>query len=603
MSHPLAIWLCASILAIAASSAAGQTAYESTQGGDWSQACTWNPVGVPVPLSPDSALVKHSVQVKTGAQGAGAIQVPSEATLSIVRSGGEHGALVPTAADIQGGFTTVNTPPGLGIEGVQVGSSLRTTVVASQGGCPALLAAASFSVGDNPEQVVHDDLNGDGVTDLLVINGLSDDVSVLLGVGGGDFEPAVHYPAGERPVSLVTGDLDANGAPDIVVAAKDGDEVPVLLGLGDGTFVSVGAYPVPEAPSALALGDLNGDGILDLVVASGAQFRLVVMFGNGAGGFGPHSWHDLDAEPRLVSLGDLDGDGDLDVVVATASLSLSDVSVLLGNGDGTLSSAQTYAIGSSSHGHQLVLEDLNGDGVLDAAMPSTGEYAVSILFGVGDGSFQPLVLVPVPGPVHEIAAGDLTADGVTDMVVSALFAEKIWILVGSGDGTFDVQEAASTGGLPQGMQVCDVDGDAKSDLVLTLIQGDALNVHLSGSSWARLQGGKPGAAGTPSLWGEGCALPGSGAELHLSGAAPLASMAIVVGLSVADVAFKGGIMLPAPDVVVDELLTDAQGGIVLPFVWPGDLLGGFSLWAQAWVLDATATHGYAASNGLRSDVP
>src|SRR5579863_4060575 len=57
-------------------------------------------------------------------------------------------------------------------------------------------------------------------------------------------------------------------------------------------------------------------------------------------------------------LADLNGDGIEDGVVS--NLSSGDVSVLLGNGDGTFQPAVNYAVGSNPM--SLVVGDFNGDG-------------------------------------------------------------------------------------------------------------------------------------------------------------------------------------------------------------------------------------------------
>ncbi len=54
--------------------------------------------------------------------------------------------------------------------------------------------------GSAPRFVVAVDLNGDGKPDLVVANGTSNTVSVLLGNGSGAFAAKVDYPTGTAPV-------------------------------------------------------------------------------------------------------------------------------------------------------------------------------------------------------------------------------------------------------------------------------------------------------------------------------------------------------------------------------------------------------------------
>src|SRR5882672_4410424 len=89
------------------------------------------------------------------------------------------------------------------------------------------LSAFSFSV-------VAGDLNSDGTSDLVVLNTVTNDVTVLLGRGDGAFQEAASYPVDGFPNRVALGFLDDNGAIDIITA--NGASVSVLLGRGDGTF-------------------------------------------------------------------------------------------------------------------------------------------------------------------------------------------------------------------------------------------------------------------------------------------------------------------------------------------------------------------------------
>src|SRR6202040_916186 len=68
--------------------------------------------------------------------------------------------------------------------------------------------------------------------------------------------------------------------------------------------------------------------------------------------------------PTSAALGDLNGDGRLDVVAVNENGGT--LSVLLGNGDGTLQAALTYPAGTIPY--FVALGDFNHDGKLDAAV-------------------------------------------------------------------------------------------------------------------------------------------------------------------------------------------------------------------------------------------
>ena len=80
-----------------------------------------------------------------------------------------------------------------------------------------------------------------------------------------------------------------------------------------------------------------------------------------------------------------------------------------------------------------------------------------------------------------------------------------------------------------------------------------------------------------------------------------ATTTLFVGFTAINAPFKDGILVPAPNILVPNLLTDANGRFTLPFAWPNDpVLVGFDLYWQQWVSDPLATKGVSASTALRS---
>jgi len=118
--------------------------------------------------------------------------------------------------------------------------------------------------------------------------------------------------------------------------------------------------------------------------------------------------------------------------------------------------------------------------------------------------------------------------------------------------------------------------------------------------WTDLGGGKAGAAGTPILAGTGPMTDGSANAVELTGAAASTTTTLVVGFAQIAAPFKGGTLVPSPDVLVGGLPTDAQGASTLPFTWPSGVPAGLPLYWQHWIVDETASNDLAASNGLQS---
>src|SRR5262249_54909299 len=123
--------------------------------------------------------------------------------------------------------------------------------------------------------------------------------------------------------------------------------VSVLLGNGDGSFQSALTSTrsnIRNQSSAVA--DLNGDGKLDAVTV-GSYTVAAVWLGNGNGTFQTALFANLGHinGARDVAVGDFNRDGKPDLVTAN-SLS-NDVSVLLGNGDGSFQSPRLFACGTN----------------------------------------------------------------------------------------------------------------------------------------------------------------------------------------------------------------------------------------------------------------
>jgi hypothetical protein len=85
-------------------------------------------------------------------------------------------------------------------------------------------------------------------------------------------------------------------------------------------LLSLSFYPLLHIklrnPSSVATGDLNGDGDPDLAVANGFSNNVSVLLGNGDGSFQSAANYNAGVEPSSVAIGDLNGDGDPDLAVA-----------------------------------------------------------------------------------------------------------------------------------------------------------------------------------------------------------------------------------------------------------------------------------------------
>jgi len=89
------------------------------------------------------------------------------------------------------------------------------------------------------------------------------------------------------------------------------------------SFVARMDFPVGQQPVAIATGDFNGDGKLDIVTANGSSNDVSVLLGNGDGTFQTAIDYPVDAQPGVVIVGDFNNDGKPDILTGNqVSISL-----------------------------------------------------------------------------------------------------------------------------------------------------------------------------------------------------------------------------------------------------------------------------------------
>ena len=316
------------------------------------------------------------------------------------------------------------------------GDSAAALVVNMGNGDGTFRAGISYQTGlQNSLQIRVGDLNNDGILDAIV--GANDgttgggSVSIRLGNGDGSFRAASSFrldSSNSRDSGLTLGDLNSDGLLDLVASTYAG-LITVRLGTGTGSFGAAISYATPAATGSTVLGDFNGDGRVDLSF-SFLNGNVGIMLGTGAGTFGTVTSYNLlkkigafPAEIYSLATGDLNGDGiaDLAAVGYENSAYSTMLAVTLGNGDGTFRAASTYVgLANVTGALELVIGDLNGDGILDITTAGSG-YGGSLAevhLGNGNGSFAAPTSYTDPNQFlfRALAIGDLNGDGVSDIV-------------------------------------------------------------------------------------------------------------------------------------------------------------------------------------------
>jgi len=358
--------------------------------------------------------------------------------------------------------------------------SLRVAVNGQNG----FQTAVNYGAVTFPRGAVVGDFNGDGRADLAAVSLDNNKVSILLGKGDGTFQSpngfAVNVDPTPAPAAVLAADFNGDGRTDLAVVngANAISSVAILLGNGNGSFQIAVNYSVPPNPHSIAVADFNGDGIADLVVDSFQSDSVCVLIGKGDGTFrAPLTYHS-GASPIAVTVGDFNGDGKADI--AAANSNGSSVGVLLGNGDGTFQTAVTYATGKGPA--SIAAADFNGDGRTDLVVTNPADGNVSVFLGKSDGTFQAAVAYPAAKLPQSVTVGDFNGDGHLDLAVSDSGTNSANILLGKGDGTFQAPVNYAAGTQPDFIATGDFNGDGRTDLAVANFVGSNLSVLLGVAS-------------------------------------------------------------------------------------------------------------------------
>jgi hypothetical protein len=223
------------------------------------------------------------------------------------------------------------------------------------------------------------------------------------------------------------------------------------------------------------MADLNDDGLTDIVAAR-EDSTVSVLLGAGGGVFQDHvdyaagregqSWGSF----RRVKVGDLNADGIGDLVVTDSESSI--VTVLPGLGDGTFGATEDYAVGPNPY--DVIIGDFNGDGWGDIVTANWEGKSLSFLLSNAGQGFLPRrdYLLPSAKPIS-LAMADFNSDGHLDLAISTsqfwsgnfLLYGTISVLLGNGDGSFQPRIMLENDAGGFSIAAADIDSDGILDLV------------------------------------------------------------------------------------------------------------------------------------------
>ncbi|MEW6412402.1 MAG: FG-GAP-like repeat-containing protein [Candidatus Zixiibacteriota bacterium] len=273
----------------------------------------------------------------------------------------------------------------------------------NQGPCPVY-----FDADDNLDLVISQGIEGNDV------------IYFLAGDGNNGFDLVTQSASDYVFRGAVLCEVTRDQYLDYIVAAKD--RVYIYSSDAEYSFDLMRYITTPDTALTVNAADFNGDGYTDLAVGTSKGVQIYINSGEMAyflpGAFYPQTWGTTDIE--VTNQGsDFNNDNVYDLCVSTPSVGLqySEITVYLGNGDGTFERVVVDTVRGYVHGNCAA--DFNLDNQLDIACVNSGERKFVIYFGNGDGTFTNQIRFDVDDDyAGQIAANDVDLDGDMDLVLA-----------------------------------------------------------------------------------------------------------------------------------------------------------------------------------------
>lgn len=223
-------------------------------------------------------------------------------------------------------------------------------------------------------------------------------------------------------------------------------------------------YTTGTLPFADAVADFNQDGNLDVAVVNYNSNNVSVLLGNGDGTFQAQTLYTVGTEPAAITTGDFNGDGCPDIAVADEIGETIAVLINECNGTGEFLSAVLYPAGHAPRG--IATGSLRNNGILDLVVANNLGGNVTVFLGNGNGTFQAGVNYTADTNPKSVALGDFSNNGILDIACANHDTNNVSILMGNGDGTFQAPVNYATGTDPRHVVTYDFNQDGNLDLAV-----------------------------------------------------------------------------------------------------------------------------------------
>jgi FG-GAP-like repeat len=330
-----------------------------------------------------------------------------------------------------------------------IGDNSRLVVAANGNGNSKVRWPSQYLVGPGPRGVALIDVNGDGRADVIVANGRSSTVSTLLSRKDGrlDAQRVSLVSDGPEYIFPVSSGLQSAGT--VVLTHPKAERISIVRFPPDGVATAYFGIPTASDPYVLAVRESRNDSGFQILVrnrrahSSSVSFSLFEQISGPT--FVERSFQaDLPASIRSLSVGRFSEGrgGDIFFLTSQRQRGWSTISRVPGRGSFSYAGFDSLVAFSDpqSEIRFVLAADLNGDGIDDLLLGMGGPNpSLGVAFASGDRFLAPDIRW-IPGirvaAQRDILVEDADGDGLIDIIALDQEQKGVVVLSGTGNGRF-----------------------------------------------------------------------------------------------------------------------------------------------------------------------
>lgn len=241
------------------------------------------------------------------------------------------------------------------------------------------------------------DLNGDRITDLVVVQWLSDQLAVYFGIGQYQFSEQVSLALPAEPGRIAFMPVQRRQVLRFLVTLPANDAVLHVIGTPAGELAIQDTISLAGHPGAVGLAMVNDDQLPDMIVST--TRGLAVALGVTSTTFGPVTLFGAGAASPSWTLADVDGDRKTDIVLADGH---DRRIIILGNAQQSGLAAWPAEYAAGIRPAAVTVTDWTGDGVEDILVANNGSASIGLFEGTTPGRLFGQRTLPVPGEPEDV---------------------------------------------------------------------------------------------------------------------------------------------------------------------------------------------------------